>query len=276
MHIQVAYIYYPRTRVGKLCLDDTWTIRERCPSRAEVGNVYGRAKDTWNLVCHYAWDVQRGWNWLSLSVMAMTVSHDHSFALTTSADHSIVRYNLTVCSSPFLLCHCMTCMVQDASPGGEGPSEKDIGQTSKGQGHPRFSKHKTKQLGSSAIALRGDDRVCAVGGWDGKWVFILLLRASIVDFHGVLRIRLYSTKSFKPLGTLAYHSKNCLTVAFANSSSTSLRIASYEEDDEMTEEEKEARSRWLAAGSQDHRLSIWELKDFGKDSARTNERQTFS
>lgn len=107
----------------------------------------------------------------------MTVSHDHSFALTTSADHFIVRYNLTVCSSSFLLVHYMTCMVQDA-PTGEEPSENDKDQTNKGQGHPRFSKHKTKQLGSSAIALRGDDRVCAVGGWDGKWVFILISRVS--------------------------------------------------------------------------------------------------
>lgn len=71
----------------------------------------------------------------------------------------------------------MTCMVQDA-PTGEEPSENDKDQTNKGQGHPRFSKHKTKQLGSSAIALRGDDRVCAVGGWDGKWVFILISRVS--------------------------------------------------------------------------------------------------
>lgn len=98
----------------------------------------------------------------------------------------------------------------------------------------------------------------------------------ILTFMAFCRIRLYSTKSFKPLGTLAYHSKNCLTVAFANSSSSFLRMESYEEDDEMTEEEKEARSRWLAAGSQDHRLSIWELMDFGKDSDRTNEREKFS
>lgn len=35
-------------------------------------------------------------------------------------------------------------------------------------------------------------------------------------------------------------------------------------DDEMTEDESRARSRWLAAGSQDHRISIWELMEFSK------------
>jgi len=185
----------------------------------------------------------RGWEclWKSKehveSVMAMTVSHDHSFALTTSADHFIVRYNLT-----------------ESSPDEWRSPEKDEGRTNKCETYTRSSKHKTKQPGSGAIALRGDDRVCAVGGWDGK-------------------IRLYSTKSFKPLGTLAYHSKNCQAVAFANSNPPSLRIASDEEDDEMTEEEKEARSRWLAAGSQDNRLSIWELMEFGKNSDRTADRE---
>lgn len=39
-----------------------------------------------------------------------------------------------------------------------------------------------------------------------------------------------------------------------------------DDDDELTEGEKERRSRWLAAGGQDHRLTIWELMDFRKSS----------
>ncbi|GAW01299.1 WD-40 repeat-containing protein [Lentinula edodes] len=49
---------------------------------------------------------------------------------------------------------------------------------------------RTKHPGNACIAIRDDGRVCAVGGWDGK-------------------VRLYSTKSFKPLGTLKYHKDGC-------------------------------------------------------------------
>lgn len=31
--------------------------------------------------------------------------------------------------------------------------------------------HRTKHPGNASIALRDDGRVCAVGGWDGKFVF---------------------------------------------------------------------------------------------------------
>ena len=71
----------------------------------------------------------------------------------------------------------------------------------------------------------------------------------------------------KPLGSLSYHSKNCQAVAFAHPIPTNAKgMSEPTEDDEMTEEEKESRSRWLVAGSHDHRLSIWELIDFGSAS----------
>ncbi|THG97819.1 hypothetical protein EW145_g7538 [Phellinidium pouzarii] len=110
----------------------------------------------------------------------------------------------------------------------------------------RVSKYRIKQAGNGGIALRSDGRVCAVGGWDGK-------------------IRLFSTKSFKSLGTLSYHTKSCQSVAFAHCeiygrSDDGDHLD--DEDDELTEEEKEERCRWLAAGGQDNRLTIWELVDF--------------
>ena len=33
-------------------------------------------------------------------------------------------------------------------------------------------------------------------------------------------------------------------------------------DDELTEREKVARGKWLVCGSEDHRMSIWELITF--------------
>ena len=79
------------------------------------------------------------------------------------------------------------------------------------------------------------------------------------------RVRLYSTKTLKPLGTLDYHKKSCLAVTFARALDAFSQTRSDEDsEDEMTEAEKDARSRWLAAGSQDHRVSIWQLISFEK------------
>ncbi len=89
-----------------------------------------------------------------------------------------------------------------------------------------------------------------------------------LTWTGQHRVRLYSTKSFKPLGTLSYHKKNCQSVAFARSQLQSLpREAAGggdEEEDEMSEDEKEERARWLVSGGQDNRVAIWSLIEFGK------------
>ncbi|KAF8968172.1 WD-40 repeat-containing protein [Flammula alnicola] len=94
--------------------------------------------------------------------------------------------------------------------------------------------HRTKHAGNGSVAIRDNGKVCAVGGWDGK-------------------VRLYSTKSFKPLGTLKYHKSACQCVD-----------AHDDEDDEMTSEEKAERCRWLIAGAKDNRISIWSLMSFEK------------
>lgn len=67
----------------------------------------------------------------------------------------------------------------------------------------------------------------------------------------------------KPLGTLAYHTKSCKGIAFAHP------ISSHDESEDadgMTKEEKEARALWLVGGSEDHRLSLWQLMSFKKDA----------
>ena len=97
------------------------------------------------------------------------------------------------------------------------------------------------------------------------------------------RIRLYSTKTFKPLGTLDYHKNGVQVLTFARNpppreegeagSRPSVTPASVEEgdgvgdddeDDEFSNSEIEARKRWLVAGGKDGRISVWELIDFAK------------
>ena len=89
-------------------------------------------------------------------------------------------------------------------------------------------------------------------------------------------MRLYSTKSFKPLGTLVYHKENCHALTFA--STYEGRTAGRESrnipdgldgnedrgEDDMTNEEKSQRGRWLIAAGKDKRVSIWGLMSFEK------------
>ncbi|KAH7915635.1 WD40-repeat-containing domain protein [Hygrophoropsis aurantiaca] len=156
------------------------------------------------------------------SVMSMTISGDRTFALTVSADHLIGRY--------------------------------DLARTQNSSEDPVATAFRTKHPGNAAVAIRGDGRVCAVGGWDG-------------------RVRLFSTKSFKPLGTLVYHKQACQAIAFASTTIDSHPARSDREEDcncddddgdEMTVDEKRARERWLITGGKDARVSIWELMSFEK------------
>jgi len=106
--------------------------------------------------------------------------------------------------------------------------------------------HRTKHPGNACIAVRDDGKVCAIGGWDGK-------------------IRLYSTKTLKPLGTLSYHKEGCQAVSFAHSLSEDSAPEDSDEnsdDEEMGTVEKEARGRWLVAAGKDTRVSIWEMISF--------------
>ncbi|THV06698.1 WD-40 repeat-containing protein [Dendrothele bispora CBS 962.96] len=146
------------------------------------------------------------------AILAMRVSRDNSLAITASADHLLGRYEIN-----------------------QSDSSANVS----------YSVHRTKHPGNSAIALRDDGRICAIGGWDGK-------------------IRLYSSKSFKPLGTLRYHKGHCQALEFARSLPETTSTDETEEEDELTEDEKLRRSRWLLGGAQDNRVSIWELITFEK------------
>jgi len=78
------------------------------------------------------------------------------------------------------------------------------------------------------------------------------------------RIRLYSTKTFKPLGTLSYHREGCSALAFAHLDPQNVHKDEDEDDPlALTADELNARAHWLAAGSKDSRVSIWALRELG-------------
>jgi hypothetical protein len=111
--------------------------------------------------------------------MAMAVSNDNALALTVSADHIIGRYDLAVGRHGTLFITRRIIHVRS----GKQTSPLSVGTT-----------HRTKYPGNSAIAIRGDGKVCAVGGWDGKWVnsvkILSIIHASL-EF-GYIRLALWS------------------------------------------------------------------------------------
>jgi hypothetical protein len=80
------------------------------------------------------------------------------------------------------------------------------------------------------------------------------------------RIRLYSTKSFKPLGTLVHHNEALQTLCLANTPGRASADEEDEDEDEdgfiLTPKEKESRGRWMLSGSKDGKVAIWELMNF--------------
>jgi len=114
-------------------------------------------------------------------------------------------------------------------------------------------------------------------------------------------VRLYSTKTFRALGTLIYHKETLQVLAFARACPAAARhrhrhfptgsagggeggaLGSGDgddaeeddvdsdgddggsndgDDDEMTGEEKARRTRWLVSAGKDGRVVVWELMDF--------------
>ena len=187
--------------------------------------------------------------------MAMAVSKDCSFALTVSADHIVGRYDLV---RHYAL--------------GSGRSSDRIS-------FSRTRRHRlkhTNQLGRSEPSIQEMEPFPSVmmgayaqleAGMAGE------SHSSTMDggSSGSLgsRVRLYSTKSFKLLGTLVYHKENCHALAFASTymgrtTDPSDGWGADEDEDDMTDEEKRQRGRWLIAAGKDNRVSIWGLMSFEK------------
>ncbi|KAK0938189.1 Astra associated protein 1 Asa1 [Friedmanniomyces endolithicus] len=106
---------------------------------------------------------------------------------------------------------------------------------------------RTKHAGQQSLTVRPDGRIFATAGWDG-------------------RVRVYSAKTMKELAVLKWHKEGVYAVAFATD----------QDDDaadsgdgkavgkrEMTVSEQRVRktqeTHWLAAGSKDGKVSLWDV-----------------
>lgn len=123
----------------------------------------------------------------------------------------------------------------------------------------------TKHSGQQGLRMRSDGKVFATAGWDS-------------------RVRVYSGKTMKELAVLKWHKEGCYAVAFGeikNSSSPALASKGTHLEDETTETGlgqitsdrsdlslatiqqqrhlKVQQTHWLAAGSKDGKISLWDI-----------------
>ena len=108
----------------------------------------------------------------------------------------------------------------------------------------------TKHAGQQSLRNRSDGKIFATAGWDG-------------------RVRVYSAKSMKELAVLKWHKEGCYALAFADvfrntrtknedvNDDTGLEKAELTVSEQRTA--KAQTTHWLAAGSKDGKVSLWDI-----------------
>ncbi|KAK6442543.1 Astra associated protein 1 Asa1 [Oleoguttula sp. CCFEE 5521] len=115
---------------------------------------------------------------------------------------------------------------------------------------------RTKHAGQQSLVVRSDEKVFATAGWDG-------------------RVRVYGTKGgMTELAVLKWHKEGCYAVAFADildeveqvegiEGSAGERDGAQVTTKAMTvsqrREADSAKTHWLAAGSKDGKVSLWDI-----------------
>ena len=166
----------------------------------------------------------------SQPVLSMAIHPSRDCYLTSSADAILAKHPL--------------------------PTEKGIWNTEL----KPFKVSQTKHSGQQGLRIRSDGRIFATAGWDA-------------------RIRVYSAKTMKELAVLKWHKVGCYATAFAavDSSSASGETSDQEVPDiddkkaviaqdstiattvQQRREEKAQSTHWIAAGSKDGKVSLWDI-----------------
>ena len=163
----------------------------------------------------------------SQPVLSMAIHRSRDYYLTSSADAILAKHPL--------------------------PTEKGIWNTEL----KPFKVSQTKHSGQQGLRIRSDGKIFATAGWDA-------------------RVRVYSAKTMKELAVLKWHKVGCYATAFAAvGSATSAEhceealgvdgetVMKQEISPPATvqqrREEKAHSTHWLAAGSKDGKVSLWDI-----------------
>ena len=116
-----------------------------------------------------------------------------------------------------------------------------------GVAEPKTSQ--TKHAGQQSLVVRGDGKIFATAGWDG-------------------RVRVYAAKGMKELAVLKWHKEGCYAAAFADVLDGGGTVTDGDGKGESVgkvltvSQQRLARSKathWLAAGSKDGSVSLWDI-----------------
>ena len=104
----------------------------------------------------------------------------------------------------------------------------------------------TKHAGQQSLSVREDGKIFATAGWDG-------------------RVRVYAAKGLKELAVLKWHKEGCYATAFAeildgqSGTSNDGAVARRELTVAQQRAFKTQSTHWLAAGSKDGKVSLWDI-----------------
>lgn len=190
------------------------------------------------------------WNWEKLyasrphsqPVLSLDVPSTHDHFLTSSADALIIRHPIPTINTAGYI---PTVNYAEDSP---------------------LKTVNTKHAGQQGLRIRRDGKVFATAGWDS-------------------RVRVYSDKTMKELAVLKWHKDGCYAVAFGEVDVVSQPEASVRPNDSEVQErtpgadqgqvanqqsfslatvqhqrnQKVQQTHWLAAGSKDGKISLWDI-----------------
>ncbi|KAL8818053.1 MAG: hypothetical protein Q9191_008022 [Dirinaria sp. TL-2023a] len=166
----------------------------------------------------------------TMPVLSLSISPSHDHYFTSSADAILAKHPL---------------------PAGKSIWKTDL---------KPFKISQTKHSGQQGCQVRSDSRVFATAGWDS-------------------RVRVYSAKTMKELAVLKWHKGGCYATAFAailddtadldgesvsegSDSSTNLAVARQSSAVSTVQQQRDEKARsthWLAAGSKDGKVSLWDI-----------------
>ncbi|KAJ5529235.1 hypothetical protein N7527_002628 [Penicillium freii] len=179
----------------------------------------------------------------SQPVLSLDIAPSHGYFISSSADALIVKHPIPSMGSAGYI---PTAGYKEESP---------------------LKIVNTKHSGQQGLRIRSDGKIFATAGWDS-------------------RIRVYSGKTMKELAVLKWHKDGCYSVALGESESMSSLVSSSTESAkreprdtdqcaaggtavdgrdyslatvQQQRNQKVQRTHWLAAGSKDGKISLWDI-----------------